>query len=208
MVESSNKNKGLFLGIAAATAVVGAALLYHFVFSGDDDDGDAQILKELQAAGLDKVKKTPDGTMLDPKYMLQLLNFVTQTGRKRRETERNAALERRLQLFKEKKDDEYRELVKEQFEQDDRMAQQVMTELMAELTETSEQEFGMTMQAMAAQPPFQQMLMAAQQGKLPDEDALAKAKAAPKLAKAKTLKAFEVSKQLTMNAMQRQATAQ
>ena len=61
---------------------------------------------------------------------------------------------------------------------------------------------------MSRHPQFAQMLMAAQQGKLPDEDALAKAKAAPKLAKAKTLKAFEVSKQLTMNAMQRQATAQ
>ena len=40
--------------------------------------------------------------MLDPKYMLQLLNFVTQTGRKRRSTERNEALERRLQLYKDK----------------------------------------------------------------------------------------------------------
>ena len=37
MVES-NKNKGLFLGIAAAAAVVGAALLYHFVIAGDDEE--------------------------------------------------------------------------------------------------------------------------------------------------------------------------
>lgn len=37
MVE--NKNKGLFLGIAAATALIGAALLYHYV-SGDDDGDD------------------------------------------------------------------------------------------------------------------------------------------------------------------------
>ena len=166
MVESGNKNRGLFLGIAAATAVVGAALLYHFVFSGDEEEDSGSrstgnIIAELQEAGLDKVKKTPDGTMLDPKYMLQLLNFVTQTGRKRREGERNEALERRLQLYKDQRDDEYRELVKEQFEKDDKMAQQVMTELMAELTETSEQEFGMTMQVMAQQPQFQQMLMAA-----------------------------------------------
>ena len=152
MVESTNKNKGLFLGIAAATAVVGAALLYHFVFSGDDEDDSgsgAPIMQELQAAGLDKVKKTPDGTMLDPKYMLQLLNFVTLTGRKRRGAEREAALERRLQLFKENNDEEYRALVKEQFEKDDMMSQQVMQELMQELSETSEQEFGMTMQVMA-----------------------------------------------------------
>jgi len=110
MVES-NKNKGLFLGIAAAAAVVGAALLYHFVIAGDEEEETAtgqasssqgNILEELKEAGLDKVKKTPDGTMLDPKYMLQLLNFVTQTGRKRREGERNEALKRRLELYKEK----------------------------------------------------------------------------------------------------------
>jgi hypothetical protein len=34
----SNKNKGLFLGIAAGAALVGAALLYHFVFAADEDE--------------------------------------------------------------------------------------------------------------------------------------------------------------------------
>ena len=80
MVEQPTKNsKGLYLGVAAAAAVVGAALLYHFVFAGDDEEGgaDSQIMQELADAGLDTVKKTPDGQMLDPKYMLQLLNFVT-----------------------------------------------------------------------------------------------------------------------------------
>ena len=57
--------------------------------------------------------------MLDPKYLLRLLNFVTLTGRSRRETERNEALERRLQLYKEKNEKEYREIVKDQFEKDD-----------------------------------------------------------------------------------------
>ena len=57
--------------------------------------------------------------MLDPKYLLRLLNFVTLTGRSRREAERNEALERRLQLYKEKNEKEYREIVKDQFEKDD-----------------------------------------------------------------------------------------
>mmetsp|Transcript_20830 Transcript_20830/g.25511 ORF Transcript_20830/g.25511 Transcript_20830/m.25511 type:complete len:243 (+) Transcript_20830:44-772(+) len=212
MVESDNKNKGLFLGIAAATAVVGAALLYHFVFAGDDEEesgsSHAQVMRELTEAGLEKVKKTPDNTMLDPKYMLQLLNFVTKTGRTRRETARNEALDERLRLYKEGKDDEYRELVKQQFEADDQMCQQVMQELMAELTETNEQEFSMTMQVMAQQPQFQQMLMAAQQGKLPEEDAAEKAKAAPALSKQKTLTAFELTKKHTMEALGKQADMQ
>ena len=88
------------------------------------------------------------------------------------------------------------------------MAQQVMQELMEELTETSEQEFGMTMQVMAQQPQFQQMLMAAQQGKLPDEDAAEKAKKQPALNKSKTLKAFELTKKHTMDALGKQAEMQ
>ena len=88
------------------------------------------------------------------------------------------------------------------------MAQQVMQELMEELTETSEQEFGMTMQVMAQQPQFQQMLMAAQQGKLPDEDAAEKAKKQPTLDKQKTLKAFELTKKHTMDALGKQAEMQ
>ena len=89
------------------------------------------------------------------------------------------------------------------------MAQQVMQELMEELTETSEQEFGMTMQVMAQQPQFQQMLMAAQQGKLPDEDAAEKAKKKqPTLDKSKTLRAFELTKKHTMDALGKQAEMQ
>lgn len=51
-----------------------------------------------------------------------------------------------------------------------------------------------------------QMIMAAQQGKLPTEEALAEAKRRPKLEKSKTLKAFQESKALTMDAMKRAQT--
>ena len=70
--------------------------------------------------------------------------------------------------------------------------------MMAEL-DTSEQEFSMSMQIMAQNPQFQQMLMAAQQGKLPDEEGAEKAP--PKLSKQKTLQAFELTKQHTMDAL-------
>ena len=168
MVEQ-NKNRGLLIGIAAASALVGAALLYHFFTSGEDGEEGSPIERELKAAGLDEVKKTPDGQMLDPKYMLKLLNFVTKTGKARRQEERDAALATRLELFKEKKDDLYRELVKDEFEKDDRMCQAVMQETMGCL-DTSEQEFSITMQMMAQNPQMQQMMMAAQQGKLPDDE--------------------------------------
>ena len=112
MVES-NKNKSLFLGVAAATALVGAALLYHYVFTdGDDEEGSSiGIAEELKEAKLDVVKKGPSGNMLDPKYMVELLNFVTCTGRKRREGERNAAIDARRAAYKANNWEEYREIV-------------------------------------------------------------------------------------------------
>ena len=63
---------------------------------------------------------------------------MSQTARKRLETERNAALKRRLELYKNNQVDEYRELVKEQIDKEDLMNQKVMAELMEELTETNE----------------------------------------------------------------------
>ena len=58
---SKNETKGLFLGIAAATALVGAALLYHFVFDDDAETEATGIMAELTAAGLEEVKKAANG---------------------------------------------------------------------------------------------------------------------------------------------------
>ena len=73
--------------------------------------------------------------------MLKLINFSVLALRKRHAAERNEALERRLQLFKGKKDREYRELVIEQHLKDAKMAEQVMKVLMMELFQASKQEF-------------------------------------------------------------------
>ena len=57
MVED-NKNRGLFLGIAAATALIGAALLYHYVSGDDEEEGAAGgIMADLEEAGLATVKR-------------------------------------------------------------------------------------------------------------------------------------------------------
>ena len=91
---SKNENKGLLLGVAAATALVGAALLYHFVFTdGDEERAAVGIEAELAAAGLDEVMKSPSGQGLEPEYMLKLLQFVTSTGKERRAAERKDALD-------------------------------------------------------------------------------------------------------------------
>lgn len=56
---------------------------------------------------------------------------------------------------------------------------------------------------MAQNPQYAQMIMAAQQGKLPSEDQMKEAKSRPKLEKSKTLTAFNASKKLTMEAMKK-----
>jgi len=142
--------------------------------------------------------------MLDPQYLCKLLNFTTVTARKRSEGERNKLLEQRRECFKNEQWNDYRDLVEQIFKQDDQMCKVVIEEIFEILTETNEQEFQATMAMMAQHPQFAQVLMAAQQGKLPDENAMADAKKKPKLEKSKVLKAFEVSKALTMEAMVKQ----
>ena len=151
---SKNENKGLFLGVAAATAFIGAALLYHFVFTdGDEERAAVGIEAELAAAGLDEVMKSPSGQGLEPEYMLKLLQFVTSTGKERRAAERKDALDQRRQNYKNKDWDAYRNLVKEQFMAEDTMCQAIMAETVGVL-DTTEQEFGMTMQMMAQNPQY------------------------------------------------------
>ena len=143
--------------------------------------------------------------MLDPNYCLRLLNFSILTARKRRQVEMNEALKRRLELFKEGKDAEYRELVKEQLDQEDQMSQAVLQEMMVEL-DTTESELSKSLQIMSLNPQFQQMLMVAQQGKLTAEE---DAKQAPtKLTKQKTLEVYEFRNQLTMATLPKQAESQ
>ena len=78
MVEKDNKNKALFLGLAGATALIGAALMWQYVFNADEEDEAAAggIQAELEAVNLFEVKKGPNGG-LDKQYMLKLLNFIT-----------------------------------------------------------------------------------------------------------------------------------
>ena len=87
--------------------------------------------EDLRTAGLKEVNMTPDG--LDPKYLLRILNFITLTSQKRRSVEIKLAQKRRLELYKEGKETEYRELIKEEMKQSDLTSEVVLQEIMAEL---------------------------------------------------------------------------
>ena len=62
---AENKNKTILLGIAAATAVVGIALLMKYVWNDDDEENKegsaSSLLDDLEEAKLNVVKKSPNG---------------------------------------------------------------------------------------------------------------------------------------------------
>ena len=57
--------------------------------------------------------------MLDPQYMLKLLNFTTLQARKSYESERNSLLEQRRECLKNEQMNDYRDLVQQIFTKDD-----------------------------------------------------------------------------------------
>ena len=85
------------------------------------------------------MKAPGQSNTLDPGYLIKLLNFVTTTARKRREGERNAAIEQRRECYKNKDWDTYREIIQSQFMAEDQMCQMVMRETLELLPETNEQ---------------------------------------------------------------------
>ena len=162
------------------------------------------LQEQLDEAGLTEVRKAPgNSNTLDPGYLLKLLNFVTTIARKRREDERQTAIIERRECFKNGQWDKYQDIVQFQFLEEDMMCQKVMRETLELLPETNEHQFQVTMAVMAQNPAFAQMIVAAQQGMLFDESKIEEAKPKRHLERSLTLRAFEVSKRLTMQAMQR-----
>ena len=135
---------------------------------------------------------------MDTEYFLRLLQFVGQQTRERTTDKRKALTEERRVAYKKEDWTKYEEIIKKSLELEDQYAQTVLKEVI-EVLEISEQEFGMTHQLLASNPQTAEYVMAAQQGKLapPSMDKV------PKISKSNTLKAFEVSQELTMKQMER-----
>ena len=199
MVESKNK---LWMAAAAAGALIGVALLFHWATSGNDDESSGEIKpgdqgkleEELKAAGLKDVQKNPQG-MIEPQYFLKLLQFVGQTTRERTKSVRHKCQTDRRKQFQVEDWEKYESVIKKALEVEDEAAQIVMNEVVTML-QISEQEFQMTHQMLASNEQTAELVMAAQQGKLQP-----KSKGEPKLSKQKTLEVFETSQELTMEAM-------
>ena len=136
MTEESNKNKTLLMGLAAAGVLIGAALLFHWATSEEDDDegvastaGNPQKLQsELEAAKLVNVKKSQHGT-LDDQYFLTLLQFVGTSARERTKGLRTKCTDDRRKYYKAEQWEQYEQTIKKALEAEDQAAQAVVMEV-------------------------------------------------------------------------------
>jgi hypothetical protein len=79
----TDNRKNIMYALGAGAALIGAALVYHFVSKADGDEEtipvievDADfIVEELKKSGLDQVNRLGHGG-LDTNYFLKLLQFV------------------------------------------------------------------------------------------------------------------------------------
>ena len=128
MVEKANDNKTLWLGLAAAGALIGAALLFHWVSSDEDEEDGAtqagnpqKLTKDLEAAKLFDVKKSPQGT-LDDQYFLSLLQFVGTASRERTKGLRTKCMGDRRKFYKAEDWEKYEKIIKLALEAEDAAA--------------------------------------------------------------------------------------
>ena len=136
----------------------------------------------LEEEKLNEVKKDARGT-IEADYILKLMNFCAKTARKRRESEINESIAQRREHFKAKEWDEYTNIVSEEMMKNEQATQAIMQEAFDSIG-TNMQEFGMAMQGHAqTNMRFQQFIMMAQQGRMPDEKDLTASKKAPKIEK-------------------------
>ena len=199
----SQTKKNLWLGLGALGAFVAAALVWHYVSTGDDDDDDdgatpqvsqSELLAELEKRDLTKVKKNDDG--LDTTYFLRVLNFIGETNKKRTAGNRAKTAKKRRKHYEKKEWDEYAEIVKASFLEEDMSAQAVMSEVTDALG-IGLQEFQMMHQGLMTNPASAEAIMAAQRGSYAPPDLKKK----PTLSKQKTMEVFKITQKLSLDMM-------
>jgi hypothetical protein len=167
MVDSGN-NKKVWVIAGALGGLVAAALAWHyFSDAGEGDDAPEEItadelMEKLKEKGLDQVKR--NNGMIEGNYFIQLLQFIGETNKARLSESRASCSKRRREAFKKDNMEEYAEIVKASFQEEDKSAQEIMMQVATAL-QIGEMEFQQTHQAMASDPQKAEMVMAAQQGK-------------------------------------------
>ena len=145
------------MALGAGAALIGAALVYHFVSKTDAEGEDGAvpemeideefIAAELKKAQLDVVARSAQGGM-DTNYFLKLLQFVGAETRESTKERRQYLTKTRREAYKKQDWDAYTEVVRKATKEEDQAAQKILNQILNTIG-ISEMEFGMTHQKLA-----------------------------------------------------------
>lgn len=116
----SENKKNLWLAIAGAGALIGAALLYHYASGtaeGEEVPSTEDLVADLKKEGLDEVQR--QGSLIESRYFLKLLQFVGATTRDRTALKRKQLTEERRKHYKSKDWKKYEDIVRSFIEVED-----------------------------------------------------------------------------------------
>jgi hypothetical protein len=138
-MSSSTGSKNWLFAIGAAVAVVGAAVIFHLVSNKEsaDSNGLNEALTEIAALG--EPKRDPSGRLAF-NYYKQVFFIIMKNARQSFAAEKAELLKQRRALLKAGKKDEYKNLVGEMIQKEERVGADLLAEAMEHIG-LSEQEF-------------------------------------------------------------------
>jgi len=148
--------------LGALAGIVGGALLYHYISSGESEEEEkfAELYNELNEMGT--VSKDASGMVVLEDF-LKIFKTVTKHSKKEITKFKTKNNEDRRKHLKNGDEDEYREWIKKQITQEETIYQEVATEVLNHLG-IEEQEFMMAQNMHAMNPQFQKVMMEMQLG--------------------------------------------
>jgi hypothetical protein len=124
-MSTDNANKALVVGLLAGAAIIGGAVIFHLLQSKSSHSTSA-LIEEIDALG--EPKKEMNGILSFP-YFKDLMSLVQKHAKERFADEKKDMLTKRRQLLKDKKIDEYKELVSEMIKKEEANFQDLMMEV-------------------------------------------------------------------------------
>lgn len=182
---------------------MGAALVWQYFEDNADNDNtpdDDEIANDLEKAKLKGVKWEEHGTggrtFIDTGYFLQLLQYIGVSVRNQQKGYREEQIRKRRQALKDGKEADYRAIVKNMLEHEERAVHEFLRKVLVVL-EIDQQAFELTHNKLANHPQTAEYVMAAQQGKLTQPEA----PVTPKISKMKTMQYLKKSQEQAMEKM-------
>jgi|LauGreDrversion4_2_1035121.scaffolds.fasta_scaffold500878_1 hypothetical protein len=141
---SSTGNKNWLFAIGAAIAVVGGAMILHYFSNKEttDSTGLNEALNEIAALG--EPKRDASGRLAF-NYYKQVFNIIMKNAKQSFAAEKGDLLKKRRALLKDKKMDEYKAVVSEMIQKEERVGADLLQEAMEHIG-LNEQEFMATHQ--------------------------------------------------------------